>query len=105
MKYFIPFNKFHSHWHPRWFTSTIRHKIKCLRTLHRKFAHHPSPHLASKIESLNLTLQLEITQAKLNFESTLINNFTQVNSNKIYGYIKSITKSKSLPATIHLTLI
>jgi len=57
--------------------------------------------LASKIESLDLTLQQEITQAKLNFESTLINNFTQVNSNKIYSHIKSITKSKSLPATIH----
>jgi len=57
--------------------------------------------LASKIESLDLTLQQEITEAKLNFESTLINNFTQVNSNKIYSYIKSITKSKSLPATIH----
>ena len=34
---------------PKWFTSNIRHQIKCLRTLRRKHKHHPTDHTFNQI--------------------------------------------------------
>ena len=38
--------------------------------------------------------------AKHNLESFIIDDFACTNNNMIYGYIKSLNKSKNLPATI-----
>ena len=83
MRLFIPFTKFYSHQHLLWFTSDIRHHIKCLRTLRRKFRHHPSDQMAVNVKSLEVLLQEKISLAKNSYESPLINNFAQANNNKI----------------------
>ena len=98
---YIPFTKFYSHQHPPWFTSDTRHHIKRLRTLRRKFRLHPSDEMAAKIESLEVLLQEKITLAKNSYESSLINDFALANSNKIYSYIRNITKSTYIPSTVH----
>ena len=100
IKLFIPLTKIHSHQHPLWFTSDIRHQLKCLRTLRRKFKHHPTNNMAVKINSLESHLQENITVAKNNFESSIINSFVDTSNKKIYNYIKSLNKSKNLPATV-----
>ena len=99
---FIPINKYHSVQHPPWFTSEIRHCIKRLRTLHHKHKSHPSQNTLANIASLEATIQEKISTAKLDYESTLISNSSSVNSNKIYKYIKSITKSNHIPSTVNL---
>ena len=35
------------------------------------------------------------------YESSLINDFALANSNKIHSYIRNITKSRSIPSTLH----
>ena len=101
MRLFIPYTRFHSHQHHLWFTSDIRHHIKCLHTLCRKFRYHPSDQMAAKVKSLEVLLQEKISSAKDSYESSLINNFAQANNNKIYSYIRNITKSRSIPSTVH----
>ena len=103
MRLYIPFTKFYSHQHPPWFTSDTRHHNKRLHTLRRKFRLYPSDEMAAKIESLKVLLQEKITLAKNSYESSLINDFALANSNKIYSYIRNIfiTKSRSIPSTVH----
>ena len=100
MKLFIPLTKIHSHQHPLWFTPEIRHQLKCLRTLHCKYKCHPTTYMAAKIKSLESGLQDDITAAKYDFESFVIKSFACTSNNKIYRYIKSPNKSKSLPVTV-----
>ena len=102
MKLFIPINKHHSIQHPPWFTSDIRHDIKRLRTLRHRIKLHPTQNIMDTIASLEKTLQSKISSAKLDFESSLISNFASNNNNKIYKYLKSISKSNNLPTTVHL---
>ena len=102
MKLFIPIKKYHPVQHPPWFTSEIRHCIKRLRTSRRKYKLRPSQNILTNIVSLEATVQEMIRMAKLDYESSLINNFTPTNSNKIYKYLRSITKSNHIPSTINL---
>ena len=46
-------------------------------------------------------LQEKISSAKDSYESSLINNFAHANNNKIYSHIRNITKSISIPSTVH----
>ena len=57
MKLFIPVNKHHSVQHPPWFTPEIRHSLKRLRTLRRKYKLHPSQNNLANIDSLEATIQ------------------------------------------------
>ena len=78
----IPIKKYHPVQHPPWFTSEIRHCIKRLRTSRRKYKLRPSQNILTNIVSLEATVQEKIRMAKLDYESSLINNFTPTNSNK-----------------------
>ena len=100
MKLFIPVNKHHSVQHPPWFTPEIRHSLKQLRTLRRKYKFHPSQNNLAIIDSLEATIQEMISTAKLHYETSLISNFATANSNKIYKYLKSTTKSNCMPPTV-----
>ena len=102
MKLFIPVSKHHSVQHPPWFTSEIRHSLKRLRTLRRKYKFHPSQNTLASIASLEATIHELISTAKLHYESSLISNFASANSSKIYKYLKSITKSNHMPPTVNL---
>ena len=101
MKLFIPIKKHHSIQHPPWFTSEIRHCIKHLRTLRRKYKLHPSQRTLANITALEKTTQDMIDTAKLDYESSLVHNFASTNSSKIYDYIKSITKSNHMPSSVN----
>ena len=101
MRLYIPYTKVCSHQHPPWFTPDIRDHFKSLRTLHCKFRLHPSDEMAAKVKSLEILIQEKIRLAKNSYETSLINNFALANSNKIYSYIRNITKSRSIPSTVN----
>ena len=84
MRLYIPYTKVCSHQHPLWFTPDIRHHIKRLHTLRRKFRLHPSDKMVAKvIISFEILLQVKIRLAKNSYETFLINDFALANSNKI----------------------
>jgi len=95
MHIFIPVNKILSNQQPIWFNSEIRHCIKQLKTLRRRYKCHPTYHILNKINSLENILQDKMNIAWQNFKCCLINSYTLTNTNKIYRYLKSITKTKS----------
>ena len=72
---FIPkFPVKHAH-QPKWFNSTIRHKIKCLRTLKRKYFNCPTDRTKVKLTNLQEEIQLMIVEAKLQQVQLKIRNF------------------------------
>jgi len=85
---------------PKWYTSDIKHHIKCLKTLCRKYKHHPTEYYATAIKNLETALEIKINNAKIVYESNLINNFNFNNSSVIFNHIRSITKTKSIPSII-----
>ena len=102
MQLFIPQYKVHSNQDPIWYNSEIRHCINHLRTLRRRYKRHPTHHVSSIIASTEDTLMGKIKAAKQSFESHLINSYASSNNNKIFKYLKSITKSNKIPSVMNL---
>ena len=75
---------------PRWFTPIIRHKVKCLHTLRRRYEKHPMQLNKSKVNKTAIELQLAMTEAKSDYKSNLILKFAHTHHNKIYQYISNI---------------
>ena len=67
---------------PVWFNSEMRHHLKRLRTMKRRFRFHATPQLESKIpvHQLNDFLQQKLILAKLNYETRLIETYQSSNS-------------------------
>ena len=99
MDHFIPLTIVHHAHQLNWFNSSIRHHIKCLNTLRRKCNKHPTATIRTKIEELEKSLQTEISKAKIGYEANLVSSCANNSNNKIYQYIKNITKSNSIPQT------
>ena len=87
---------------PKWFNSNIRHHLNRLRTLKRKLKTQPTLQCKSKIHHLQNLLQLELTQAKSNYEAKLIESHQTSNSSAIYSYIRSISSQNALPSSLYL---
>jgi len=56
MNHFIPKIKIHNHQQPKWYTSDIKHHIKCLKTLHCKYKRHPTEYYATAIKNSETAL-------------------------------------------------
>ena len=84
---------------PKWFNSDIRHHLKCLRSLKRKFTTHPTKNRESKIHEMENLLQLKLSQAKSNYETKQINSQSS-NPAAIYSYIRSISHENALPLPV-----
>ena len=100
MDLFIPKIRTSSSQFPKWYTSNIRHQIKCLQTLSKKYKSHPIDHNLNRIKTAEDNLQNSIQQAKANFEANLVHNFAFSNDSKIYQHVRNITTSASIPATV-----
>ena len=77
------------------------HKLNCIHSLRRKYKKSPTDSLKDKLAAAELNLQKEMADAKTTFESSLVHKFATSNNNWIYKYISSITKSSTLPSTMH----
>ena len=94
---FVPILPAKSTNQPKWFTPTIRHKVKCLRTLKRRFSIHPTGQTKQKIDNIESELQQSMAQAKSDYESHLILNFAHSHNNKIFQYISGIRGQANFP--------
>ena len=97
MELFIPQCKVHLKQDPMWYNSEIRHCIN-----HLRYKCHPTDHVSSVITSIEDTLKDKIKAAKQNYESHLINSYALSKNNKIFKYLKSITKSRQIPSVMNL---
>ena len=98
---YIPKVRLNSRNHPRWFNSSIRHQIKCLHSLRRKYKCHLTPSRLNKIREYETQLQLDLCRAKANFEQNLLLQFNSNNTSKIFDYIHSLAGQCGLPAHVH----
>ena len=98
---FVPTIPVCRHPHPPWFNSHIRHSINILRSLQRRHKANSSTKLQIKISQLESQLQLEISSAKIQFESDLVHRATK-NASNVFQYIRSITGSGRLPPVLFL---
>ena len=98
----VPTIKIGPHQQPRWFTPTLRHHIKCVRTLRKKYLRSPTERNKTQLHAAEVNLSNEFIQAKTTYESNLIHNFASTNDSKIYQYIRNLTNSHLIPTTIHL---
>ena len=99
---YVPKVRKRTHQGPKWFDSGIRHHLKCLHILHRKYNSHPTPLILSKLKSSEHQLQLKMVSSKSEYEAKLITHFRSDNSSKIYKYICSVTGQNSIPNSVYL---
>ena len=85
---------------PKWFNSEIRHHCNKLRTIKRKFKHHPTPNRKLQIEQSETLLMSRSVQAKALYETDLIKSLKTSNSSSIYRYIRAITNQNSIPPSV-----
>ena len=85
-----------------WFTGEIRHQIKCARSLRRRHKLHPTDNTANKLKNLTENLEHFTTQAKKNYEETMINNLSSNRNYKVYHYISRITGNTGIPNLLNL---
>ena len=102
MDIYIPKRRQQPHHRPQWFTPEIQHHLNKLHTLRKKAKHNPTEYNKHNLKEAENNLQQLIVSARQTYESTLINQFSQSNSNKIYKFISSLTNSRSIPATMSL---
>ena len=81
----------------KWFNSEIRHLLKCVSTLRRKYTSCPSPYNLFKLNHKKEVLQQTLRTSKAAFEDNLI---CSSSPNKIYSYIRSIRSHKFIPSLI-----
>ena len=100
MDQFIPKVRLRSSQYPKWFNAHIRHQIKCLRTLRRKLRRCFSIPALNRLICAEDNLQSELQTVKSNYEQSLLDNFAKYKDPKIFHYIKSLSKSRSLPTVL-----
>jgi len=101
MMLFIPRIQIHSKQYPKWFTRDLRHQLKCLHTLRRKNKRSPTAHNANRLSHAEDLFQENVAAAKSSYETSLITNYVNSSNPAIYRYIRTFTKSASIPPTIH----
>ena len=70
---FIPTIKLKTTAHPKCFIPALRHQLKCIQTLKRRYHKSPTEHIKSRILLSENQFALESSLAKSSFESNLIN--------------------------------
>ena len=89
------------HQHPVWFNSGIKHELNRIHTMRRKCQLHPTPNNKSKLTTAEAHLQLRMSNAKMDYESALINNFAFSNNSKIFNYVSSLSKNNQSPTAMY----
>ena len=89
------------HQQPIWFNSKVRHELNRIHTIRRKCRYHPTTSNKTKLTAAESSLQQMISETKLEFESSLINDFAFSNNNRIFKYISSFSKNETIPAKMY----
>ena len=101
-KLFVPKMKSAVHnTQPVWFDNTIRHQIKCLRTMRRKVKQRFSLDKLKRLQEAEDKLPRSIVMARVNYENKLINDFSKRKNYTVYKYIRDTTKTRSIPELMY----
>ena len=100
---FISKIRIHTCKFPNLFDSQLRHSLKCLRTLQRKYNKFPTPSNFDRLTKAQDSFQAASIAAKSSYEQSLIHNYATTKDAKIFRYIKEFTKSHVLPPNCILT--
>ena len=87
---------------PKWFTPSLKHKIKCLCSLRKWYSKSPTPHIKDQLQAAEFEAAKEALTAQSIYGFKLINDFATTNQPKIFSYIRSLTKSDH---TLCITMI
>ena len=98
----IPKFKLRAHQYPKWFTPPLRHQLKCLHTLRKTCKRSPTPSNLERLDHAETEFQQNIIRAKSSYEADLIFNYADRSVSKIYNYIRSITKTETIPTVLNL---
>jgi len=91
---FIPKARLRTRQFHVWFTSQLRHSLKCLHTLQRKFNKHPTPSNLECLTKAQESFHASHTAAKSEYEQNLVCNFVINKDPKIF---QDLTKTRVLP--------
>ena len=98
---FIPKTRIRTCQFPSWFTPQLRHSLKCLRTIQRKYTKNPTANNFQQLSKAQQSFQSSNIAAKSRYEQDLIYNFSTNNDPKIFQFIGEFTKSHVLPPQLH----
>ena len=93
---FVPRTRIPRKCTPRWYNPCIRHQLNQVRTLKRRIRLHPTPYSKNKLENLESSLCLLMDKAKEDFLQSIVTTFKS-EPKKLYGYLSSLSNSKSSP--------
>ena len=71
---FVPSHTFKPNKSPKWFNCNVQHHLNCIHSLRRKYRHHPSTQLKSKLQLSELSLQKSMTSAKSSYKEQHVFN-------------------------------
>ena len=98
----IPKFKSRARQYPKWFSPELHHQLKCLHTLRKTCKRSPTPHKLDRLDRAEAEFQQNIIKTKSSYEADLIYNHADGSVSKIYNYIRTITKAKTIPTVLHL---
>jgi len=85
---------------PKYFTSSIKYQLNCIRTLRKKKLRSTTDYNTGYLLEAELRLSRDIVQAKSNYESKLIQDLACHNQSRIYQCIRSLRKADALPPLV-----
>ncbi len=94
---YVPKFKIPSHYSPKYFTSEIRHNIKCIHSKKRLLKRHYSSSLAHKVQIMESELQQRIKNAQITYINSLISSFSS-KPPSLYSHLSHLKHSSSLRA-------
>ncbi len=87
------------HSSPKYFTSEIRHNIKCIHSKKRLLKRHYSSSLAHKVQIMESELQQRIKNAQITYINSLISSFSS-KPRSLYSHLSHLKRSSSLPCIL-----
>lgn len=97
MNMFIPKFAMKSKQFPAWYTPKLRHRKKCIDTLRRRQLRKPTESKEVKLRQLEMALSHDVQQAKISYESELLQKLSVSGSSDVYKYIRSLKESRGIP--------
>ena len=83
---------------PRWFTPSIHHQLHKIHSLRKHYRCQPSSFNLYRLTSAECFLQLNMCDARVDFEGQMIRNFlSQKKDSSIFRYIRSCSGKPKLP--------
>ncbi|XP_011408123.1 PREDICTED: uncharacterized protein LOC105315248, partial [Amphimedon queenslandica] len=89
----------HSH-PPPWFTPSVRNLLNKVHFLRRRCRLRPSPTATSLLSQAEPAINKEIADARVAYESTLVEAFAFSKDSAIYRYIRSFSKCNGIPTVL-----